>query len=96
MFNLNYPNAVLLKNYLKTKRLKDFIEEENWNKIIKGIRKNDRVYLMIKERDVAARIFGGANLLIYNTKSPNAFFEKEELLLFATINNFVKWEINSK
>ena len=96
MFSINYPNAVLLKDYLKTKRLKDFIEEENWNKIIKGIRKNDRVYLMIKDRDVDAEVFGGVNLIIYNCKGHVDFFEKKDLLFFAGINNFVKWEIKSK
>ena len=97
MFRINYPNAALLKDYLKKKRLKDFIKEENWNKIIKGIKKNDRVYLIIKDRDVDAEVFfGGGNLIIYNCKSHVDFFEKKDLLCFTGINNFVKWEINPK
>ena len=76
--------------------MKDFIKEENWNKIIKGIKKNDRVYLMIKDRDVDAELFGGGNLIIYNCKDHTNFFEKKDLLFFTGINNFVKWEINPK
>ena len=88
MFRINYPNAALLKDYLKTKRLKDFIEEENWNKIIKGIKKNDPVYSMIKDRDVKA-VVGNKMLIIYNSNKPNIFFEKGDIRFIAEINNFV-------
>jgi hypothetical protein len=86
-----YPNTYFIKNYLKEKSIKNFmLENPNWNKVIADIRKGDRAYQMIMDKDLKAITFGNTQLLILNKQhGTKSLLSESGIVFMAYINNYV-------